>query len=90
MCCSLKKSSLLQSHTKPFSLALGEVSLNSSSKHGKGSTRQIYIHDVLRQHLINYDPPTSGYLFASDRSRSGHITWRAVDDYWRKILTKQG
>ncbi len=61
-----------------------------SSKHGKASTRQIFIHDVLRNHLVNYDPPASGYLFPSDRSASGHITWRAVDDYWRKILTKQG
>ena len=61
-----------------------------SSKHGAASTRQIFIHDVLRQHLRNYDSPTSGYLFPSDRSSSGHLTWRAVDDYWRKILKRQG
>jgi len=61
-----------------------------SSKHGQASTRQIFIHDVLKQHLSNYDPPTSGYLFSSALSSSGHITWSAVDDYWRKILTKQG
>ncbi|MEL6437858.1 MAG: hypothetical protein AAFQ80_01185 [Cyanobacteria bacterium J06621_8] len=37
------------------------------SKHGAASTRQIFIHDVLRQHLAHYTPPTSGYLFDSDR-----------------------
>ena len=61
-----------------------------ASKHGAASTRQIFIHDVLRQHLASYDPPITGYLFPSSLSASGHITWSAVDDYWRKILTKQG
>lgn len=61
-----------------------------SSKHGRASTRQIYIHDVLRHALKQYDVPTFGYLFPSDRSCSGHITARSVDDYWRKILLEYG
>lgn len=86
----LKVSDIYDANGKVLEFITFGSDIRKSSKHGKASTRQIYIHDVLRQHLINYDPPTSGYLFSSDRSSSGHITWRAVDDYWRKILTKQG
>ena len=60
-----------------------------SSKHGLASTRQIYIHPSLKVHLSNYTPPQTGYLFQS-RSTTGHITARAVDDYWRRILTSHG
>ena len=62
-----------------------------SSKHGRANTRQIYIHDVLRHALLQYNAPDSScYLFKSDRSSSGHITARSVDDYWRKILSEYG
>lgn len=61
-----------------------------SSKHGIALTRQIFIHDVLRNELSRYNPPGSGYLFCSHVSRSGHITARSVDDYWRRILTSHG
>lgn len=66
-------------------------STRKSSKHGKANTRQIYIHDVLRHALKQYNAlPASCYLFPSDRSSSGHITARSVDDYWRKILSEYG
>ena len=94
-----------------------------SSKHGRANTRQIYIHNVLRHALLQYNAPpartsaglsphrhashdsepkalrgeatsppvsSSRYLFKSDRSSSGHITARSVDDYWRKILSEYG
>ena len=86
----LKVSDVYDSTGKVLDSITFAGSTRKSSKHGAASTRQIFIHSVLRQHLINYDSPTSGYLFPSDRSTTGHITWRAVDDYWRKILRRQG
>ncbi len=63
-----------------------------SSKHGRADTRQIFVHDDLRHHLEQYHnhEPKQGYLFPSERSRTGHITTRAVDDYWRKIFNDYG
>ncbi len=61
-----------------------------SSKHGLANTRQIYLHPDLHLHLTNYPKPIEGYLFASELSELGHITARAVDDYWRKILKDYG
>ena len=61
-----------------------------ASKHGAAKTRQIFIHNHLRVHLQQYRPTGDGYLFPSDRAKAGHITARAVDDYWRKILNSYG
>lgn len=61
-----------------------------ASKHGLAATRQIAIHDVLKVALRNYSPPASGYLFPSPRAKCGHITARAVDSYWRRILYSHG
>lgn len=65
-------------------------STRKSSKHGSAVTRQIYIHPELREHLAAYTPASQGFLFPSSRSATKHITARAVDDYWRKILTEYG
>lgn len=65
-------------------------STRKSSKHGQASTRQIYIHPELKVHLAAYNPPQSGYLFPSPRDTTKHITARAVDDYWRRILLEYG
>lgn len=65
-------------------------STRKSSKHGKAKTRQIFIHEDLREYLKQYTPPTHGYLFPSDRSECGHITTRAVDKLWRSILADYG
>lgn len=65
-------------------------STRKKSKHGKAKTRQIFIHDDLREYLKQYTPPTHGYLFPSDRSGCGHITTRAVDKLWRLILADYG
>ncbi|MEL6494100.1 MAG: tyrosine-type recombinase/integrase [Cyanobacteria bacterium J06623_7] len=61
-----------------------------ASKHGKAATRQIAIHPVLKTALVNYTPPADGYLFPSELAKSGHISTRAVDLYWRRILHSHG
>jgi integrase/recombinase XerD len=61
-----------------------------SSKHGRAQTRQIFIHPELREHLNQYTPQSVGYLFPSRHSATGHITTRAVDDLWRRILADYG
>jgi integrase/recombinase XerD len=61
-----------------------------ASKHGRAQTRQIFIHDDLKEHLKIYTPPQAGYLFPSLRSACGHITTRAVDKLWRSILAEYG
>jgi integrase/recombinase XerD len=62
-----------------------------SSRHGLASTRQIYIHPHLKVHLENYSCHRgSNFLFPSPRDTTKHITARAVDDYWRRILTEHG
>lgn len=61
-----------------------------SSKHGQAKTRQIAVHDVLHSALKQYPLPESGYLFPSKHSKTGHISPRSVDEYWRKILVKKG
>ena len=60
-----------------------------SSKHGQASTRQVAIHPDLKEILAVYQHPQSSYLFPS-RSQSGHLTRRAVDDYWRRIFKNLG
>ena len=65
-------------------------STRKGSKHGTAQTRQIFIHDVLRNHLNSYSSPRNGYLFKSDVSTSGHLTARSVDDMWRRILNEHG
>jgi integrase/recombinase XerD len=59
------------------------------SKHGSAATRQVPIHPDLLHHLERYQPSDDGYLFPS-RGKSGHITSRAVDKYWRSILNDYG
>ena len=92
----LKVSDVYDSAGKVLDSITFAGSTRKSSKHGKANTRQIYIHDVLRHALKQYNAPLSSclgasrYLFKSDRSASGHITARSVDDYWRKILSEYG
>ena len=85
----LKVSDVYDKNGKVLDVITFGSSTRKSSKHGLASTRQIWIHDELRVHLNLYQPPAAGYLFPS-RSATKHITARAVDDYWRKILTEYG
>ncbi len=56
-----------------------------ATRWGQAKTRQVYINPILREFLSNIAPPKTGYLLPS-RSSNGHITVRAVDDYWRNIF----
>lgn len=64
-------------------------STRKSSVHGQAATRQIFIHEDLKFHLENYQPPQDGYLFPS-RSKCGHITRKAIDKCWRGIFKQCG
>lgn len=59
-----------------------------STKHGLAATRQVAVHPDLKFYLDNYFPKgNDGYLFPSGET---HLTVRAVDIYWRKILNRLG
>lgn len=86
----LKVSNVYDSRGKVRDAITFGSSTRKSSKHGLATTRQIYIHPALKVHLENYQHLGSGYLFPSPRDIKTHITARAVDDYWRRILTEHG
>lgn len=60
-----------------------------SNRWGSAKDRIVLIHEDLRLHLQQYRQPESGYLFPSD-SKSGHITRRGVDYYWRSRFEDMG
>ena len=87
----LKKSDIYDLKGKIRDTITFESASRKSSKHGLASSRQIYIHPALKVHLENYVYSTDWkYLFPSPRDTTKHITARAVDDCWRKILTTHG
>ena len=61
------------------------ASTRKASKHGSAQTRQVKIHADLHEALLRYYPPSTGYLFPSE-SKSGHITYDSVYQYWAKIF----
>ena len=85
----LKVSDVYQSDGIPNKFITFRSSTRKSSKHGQAKTRQVLIHKHLREVLRAYNHPTFGYLFPSN-SLAAHITRRAVDTYWRKILYRHG
>lgn len=86
----LKKSDVYDESGKVKDFITFPGSTRKSSKHGTAQTRQVPIHPDLKIHLNNYGMPDSQYLFPSSTSKSGHITRRAVDKYWRNILRDYG
>ena len=87
----LKKSDVYDLKGKVRETITFESNSRKSSRHGLAVTRQIYLHPCLKVHLENYICSTdSDYLFPSPRDANRHITARAVDDYWRKVLTTHG
>ena len=87
----LKKSDVYDIKSSVRETITFESSSRKSSKHGLAITRQIYLHPNLKVHLGNYTcSDKSDYLFPSPRDTTKHITARAVDDYWRKILITHG
>ena len=85
----LKVSDVYGSDRTPQKFITFRAVTRKGSKHGRAKTRQVVIHDHLREILQNYNHPTFGYLFPSN-SVTGYITRRAVDTYWRKILENAG
>lgn len=85
----LKVSDVYQSDGTPAKFITFRSSTRKASKHGQAKTRQVLIHKHLREVLRSYNAPSFGYLFPSN-SIAGHITRRAVDTYWRKILQRAG
>lgn len=86
----LQVSDVYDSHGKVLEMITFGSKTRKSSKHGVASTRQIYMHPELKVHLENYEPPSQGYLFPASFDTAKHLTTRAVDDCWRKILNGAG
>ena len=57
---------------------------------GTSDTRQVPIHESLREHLKNYMPPITGYLFPGRKNNktgiANHISYRAVAKYWQNLF----
>jgi integrase/recombinase XerD len=72
---------------------LGTITFAGSSrkatKHGLAATRQVAVHPDLIYYLENFQHQSEGYLFPTN-SRAGHISYNAVDCYWRQILGELG
>ncbi|MCC0179939.1 site-specific integrase [Waterburya agarophytonicola K14] len=85
----LKSKDVYDSSGKVLGYITFAANTRKSSKHGKANTRQVIVHPDLKFHLERYSPPSEGYLFPTNSS-DGYIQCRAVDKYWRKILTDLG
>ncbi|NJL53500.1 MAG: tyrosine-type recombinase/integrase [Hydrococcus sp. SU_1_0] len=85
----LKVSDIYDEHGLVLETITFSASTRKATKHGSASTRQVPIHPDLLLHFERYSPPSHGFLFPSGSS-SGHITPKAVDKYWRKILSDYG
>ena len=85
--CQLQTSDVYDELGLPLKYINFKGSSRKATRFGKAETRQAFVHDILREQLLNYDHPSIGYLFPTS-SQSGHITRRAVDKYWRSILAQ--
>lgn len=54
---------------------------------GRRATRQVPIHPQLKEILLNYNPPLTGWLFPSE---SGHLSWSAADKAFRSAVDRAG
>lgn len=89
--CQLKVSDVYDTNGKLLGTITFAASTRKATKHGMAATRQVVMHPDLVLFLANYMLPeqVDGYLFPSN-SKSGYITRRAVDKYWRAILADFG
>ena len=85
----LQVSDVYNSDGKPLETITFKAHTRKASKHGSAQTRQVKVHPDLGEFLSSYRPLLRGYLFPTN-SRSGHISRRAVDWYWRKVLSENG
>jgi integrase/recombinase XerD len=87
--CQLRVEDIYDQNGKVLGTITFAGSVRKSTKHGAAATRQVAVHPDLRYHLENYQHPSDGYLFPSN-GQSGHISYNAVDNYWRRILCDLG
>lgn len=87
--CQLRVEDIYDQNGKVLGTITFAGSTRKSTKHGAAATRQVAVHSDLRHHLENYQRPDTGYLFPTN-SNAGHITYNAVDNYWRRILVNLG
>lgn len=62
---------------------------------GTRETRQVPLHPELKSFLESYKPPLEGYLFPgretkANSSSNNHITYNAVQKYWKVIFAGLG
>ncbi|MFM2310818.1 MAG: hypothetical protein RLZZ04_94 [Cyanobacteriota bacterium] len=87
--CQLRVKDIYDQNGKVLSIITFAGSIRKSTKHGVAATRQVAVHPDLVYHLEKYQHQSDGYLFPTN-SRAGHISYNAVDNYWREILTDLG
>ncbi len=85
----LKVSDVYDESGKVLDFITFDGKTRKSTRWGTAKNRQVKIHDDLKVFLKQYNPPQEGYLFPSN-SKSGHITRRGVDDYWRRKFKDLG
>lgn len=87
--CQLRVEDVYDRNGKVLGTITFAGSTRKSTKHGAAATRQVAVHPDLVYYLENYSHQSYGYLFPTN-SRAGHITYNAVDNYWRRILVNLG
>ncbi len=85
----LKVSDIFDTAGKVREYITYQAHTRKSTRWGTAKDRRVKVHPDLRVFLQQYTPPSQGFLFPST-GRSGHITRRAVDNYWRKRFADLG
>ncbi|WP_013322679.1 tyrosine-type recombinase/integrase [Gloeothece verrucosa] len=83
---NLKVSDVYDNNGKPFDYIL----YRKETRKGKDKNHSVPVTNALHSYLAAYKPPTDGYLFPSDRTSSGHLSYEAVRDYLMKCATSAG
>lgn len=72
-------------------IALDAITFPAKTRKGKRDTRQLPIHDTLKEILQSYQPPVEGdWLFPSPRNIEEHLSFSAFDKMLRKALIRAG
>ena len=71
-------------------IALEKITFPARVRKGKRDTRQVFIHEALKDFLESYQPPIGKWLFPSPRNKEKHLSFSAFDKMLRKALRKAG
>ncbi|MCT7954633.1 tyrosine-type recombinase/integrase [Laspinema palackyanum] len=74
----------------PRSSITFRASTRKASPDGKRETRQVPLHPLLKSELENFHPPLQGWLFPSVRYPEKHVTFQAVDRWFRQAVDRAG